>query len=257
MAPTHPIGVLHYTASESIILFCSANEMQWATHGAVKAIELHEEAIVIRATAPSATHIRAYMTAVGGEPPKTQSPPSEGEMEPHSPTGNPNPGGGTLHHLQVELGNLTDYKLHQPLEDLCWEVALCELNASYRSPPLMPWENPLVNGSPNQDGQEVTFLTGGGWVPPKTPRQPFQPQAPARPDGGWALQGPPPQPPTPAQPNADVGCLINTLTSGLHLGTPRINTFSYEAMPGKTEVSFEHWYHNIQCIKDHYPESVV
>ena len=28
-------------------------------------------------------------------------------------------------------------------------------------------------------------------------------------------------------------------------------------MPGKTEVSFKQWYHDVQCIKDHYPESVV
>ena len=28
-------------------------------------------------------------------------------------------------------------------------------------------------------------------------------------------------------------------------------------MPGKTEVSFEQWYHEVQCVKDHYPESVV
>ena len=47
------------------------------------------------------------------------------------------------------------------------------------------------------------------------------------------------------------------LALGLNLGTPRINTFSGEAMPGKAEVSFEQWNHEIQCIKDHYPESVV
>ena len=28
-------------------------------------------------------------------------------------------------------------------------------------------------------------------------------------------------------------------------------------MPGKMEVSFEQWYNEVQCIKDHYPESVV
>ena len=28
-------------------------------------------------------------------------------------------------------------------------------------------------------------------------------------------------------------------------------------MPGKIEVTFEQWYHKVQCIKDHYPESVV
>ena len=28
-------------------------------------------------------------------------------------------------------------------------------------------------------------------------------------------------------------------------------------MPGKTEVLFEQWYHEVQCVKDHYLESVV
>ena len=28
-------------------------------------------------------------------------------------------------------------------------------------------------------------------------------------------------------------------------------------MPGKTKVSIEQWYHEVQCIKDNYPESVV
>ena len=35
----------------------------------------------------------------------------------------------------------------------------------------------------------------------------------------------------------DMACLINTLATGLHLGTPRMNTFSGKTMPGKTEVS--------------------
>ena len=46
-------------------------------------------------------------------------------------------------------------------------------------------------------------------------------------------------PPAPVQPNEDVGCLINTLAIGLQLGTPHINTFSGNAMPGKMEVSFK------------------
>ena len=50
---------------------------------------------------------------------------------------------------------------------------------------------------------------------------------------------------------------MNTLAMGLRLGTPLINTFSGKAMPSKMEVSFEQWYHEVQCIKDHYPESVV
>ena len=54
-----------------------------------------------------------------------------------------------------------------------------------------------------------------------------------------------------------MGCLINTLASGLDLGTPRINTFSSKARLGKTEVLFEQWNHEVQYVKDHYPESVV
>ena len=54
-----------------------------------------------------------------------------------------------------------------------------------------------------------------------------------------------------------MGHLINTLASGLHLGTLRITAFSGKATPEKTEVSFEQWYHEVQCVKDHYPESVV
>ena len=44
---------------------------------------------------------------------------------------------------------------------------------------------------------------------------------------------------------------------GLQLGTTYINTFSVDAMSGKTEVSFEQWYYEVQCVKDHYPELVV
>ena len=54
-----------------------------------------------------------------------------------------------------------------------------------------------------------------------------------------------------------MGQLFTTLTLGLHLGTPKINTFSSDVTPGKTEVSFEQWNHKVHCIKDHYLESVV
>ena len=54
-----------------------------------------------------------------------------------------------------------------------------------------------------------------------------------------------------------MGQLITALTLGLHIGTPKISTFSGDAAPGKTKVSYEQWSHEVQCIKDHYPESVV
>ena len=54
-----------------------------------------------------------------------------------------------------------------------------------------------------------------------------------------------------------MGQLITTLTSGLHISTPKISTFSGNVAPGKTEVSYEQWSHEVQCIKDHYLELVV
>ena len=54
-----------------------------------------------------------------------------------------------------------------------------------------------------------------------------------------------------------MGQLITALTSGLHISTPKISTFSGNMAPGKTEVSYEQWSHEVQCIKDHYLELVV
>ena len=131
----------------------------------------------------------------------------------------------------------------------------CNLQAACtpRNPQPTPWGEPSGSSNLNGDDQEVTFPRGGGWIPP---RQPSPAPAPTQPDGGWAPQGPPPQPPRPTLANPDVGHLTNTLALGLCLGTSRINIFSGEAMSGKTEV-YEQWNHEVQCIKDHYTESVV
>ena len=77
------------------------------------------------------------------------------------------------------------------------------------------------------------------------------------PAGGWVPSGPPPQTLHLAPSESDVGRLITTLASGLWVGTPKISTFSGDTTPGKIEVPFEQWNHEVHCIKDHYPESVV
>ena len=92
---THPVGVLCYSVMELVALFWSTEDMQCTTCRAIKATVLQDEAIAIRAMAPSETQIRVYMIAVGGDPSKFQSPPSEGEEKPHSPTDNPHPSGET------------------------------------------------------------------------------------------------------------------------------------------------------------------
>ena len=35
---THPLGVLHYSMMELVTLFCSTEEVQCTTHGAIKAM---------------------------------------------------------------------------------------------------------------------------------------------------------------------------------------------------------------------------
>ena len=46
-------------------------------------------------------------------------------------------------------------------------------------------------------------------------------------------------------------------SSGTTSSAPKAYIFSGKAILGKTEVSFKQWYHKVQCVKDHYPESVV
>ena len=250
---THPKGILQYSTSESVVLFHTMDELQVMAWGVMKASMLHDEVIRVRTSPPSATHVRAYMAVVNGEPSATQLPPSDGEEEPHLSPSNPHSGGRTPQQLQANLGGLVDDALWQLMEDLCWEVTLWELNTPPGNHPPTPWGNPVGNGDPDVDDQEVTFLKGG-WVPPE---QPFWSPAPGQPDGGWEPRGQPPHPPVPVQPKKDVGHLINALARGLQLSTPHINTFSSDTMSGKMAVSFKQWYHKVQCVKDHYSASVV
>ena len=57
--------------------------------------------------------------------------------------------------------------------------------------------------------------------------------------GDGELLSPCSDPPVPPWAVADVCQLLSMFMAGLSLGTPRINTFSADATPGKTEVSFE------------------
>ena len=162
----HPLGVLCYSAMESVTLFCSTEEMQHATCGAVKAMELQEEAIAIRAVVPSETHVKAYIIAVG-EDSSMKTPVSilrRGGRTPFTHD-NPHPSGEMPHHLQAELGDLANHGQHQLVEDFCQKITLHELNAAPSSPAPMPWGHPSGSRNAKEGNQEVTFPRGGGWVP--------------------------------------------------------------------------------------------
>ena len=64
----HPEGVLQYSAIESVMLFHTTDELQIMACWVMKALMLHDEAIIVRTSPPSAAHTRAYMAVVNGEP---------------------------------------------------------------------------------------------------------------------------------------------------------------------------------------------
>ena len=135
--------------------------------------------------------------------------------------------------FHMDLRDLGDAQLRQLIEDFWQEGAQGELNASPIGPSLGCWRTPAWGGDPGVEDKEVT-LQGGGM------------------GSQWAAttaSGPPYK--------EDVSHLLSTLVAGLRLGTPRINTFSGNAMPGKTEVSFKQWYHKVQSVNDHYPAFVI
>ena len=160
--------------------------------------------------------------------------PTLGDGELHTPPQQTPPSEGTLCCLQAELGDLNDHELWQLIQDLMQEIVQHKLTMPPSNPPPNEWVHPLGSREPEEDDQEVTFPGGGRWGPLRQPTP-----VPEQPAGGRVPSGPPQQPPCPAPAGPDMGQLITTLTLGLHLGTPKISTFSGNVAPGKTEVSYE------------------
>ena len=125
---THPLGVLCYSAMKLVVLFCSTDKLQHATCGIVKATELQGEVITVKAMAPSEAHTKAYLVTLWLNP-------SNGEGEPHTSPQQTPPSRGTPHHLQAELGDPADHKLHQLMEDLTQEIVQCKVNVPPQQSP--------------------------------------------------------------------------------------------------------------------------
>ena len=122
------------------------------------------------------------------------------------------------------------------------------------SPPPNTWVCPSRSRNPEEDDQEVTISGGGRWGPLRQPTPSPEPQQSA---GGGVPSEPPPQVPHPAPSGSHMGQLILPWHWVCTWAPQKINIFSGDITPGKTEVSFEQWNYQAQCIKDHYPESVV
>ena len=140
-------------------------------------------------------------------------------------------GRGPPPQFQMGLRDINDAQLRQVMEDTQQQAARREGAASLMGSPLgQSW---VPEGGVDTDLEDGKWsFKGRGWGPSKLLQ--------------W-----------PAGPFKQHIDLLSTFIAGLRLGTPRINTFSGDATPGKIEVSFEQWCHKVQCVKAHYPESVV
>ena len=101
---THPLGVLHYLAMESVILFSTVEDLNCVSCGLVDMMELQNDAIMVATLAPMEAYIASFTMV-------WHSKPTLGDGEPHTPPKQTPPSGGTPHHLQVELGDLNDHEL--------------------------------------------------------------------------------------------------------------------------------------------------
>ena len=132
------------------------------------------------------------------------------------------------------------------------EIAQCELTAPPSDPLQMNGYTHWAVESLKRMTRRSPFQNGERWGPSRQPTP-----VPEQPAGGRVPFGLPQQLPCSAPAGPDMGQLITTLTSGLHISTPKISTFSGNMAPGKTKVSYKQWSHEVQCIEDHYPELVV
>ena len=135
----------------------------------------------------------------------------------------------------MDLWDLGDAQLRQLMEDLCLEVAHWGIEcAPHGNHCWVTWGLQQEMGIPMWMTRGSPSWEGGDGNPEDNHLDPL-----------------------PHQPDEDLGHLINTLATRLWLGTPWINTFSSKATLGKMEMSFEQWYLEVQCVKDHQLESVV
>ena len=60
----HPLGVLCYSTTELVVLFHTTDKLQHATCRMVKAMEFWDEAITVKAMAPSEAHTKVYLVTL-------------------------------------------------------------------------------------------------------------------------------------------------------------------------------------------------
>ena len=103
-AHTHPLGVLWYSAVESVVLFRNLKDVNRAHHTLPDVMELCNEAVTVWTMAPTEAHVATFTTM-------WHSNPTSGDGEPHTPPQQSPPSEETPCHLHAQLGDLNDSEL--------------------------------------------------------------------------------------------------------------------------------------------------
>ena len=184
-AHTRPLGVLRYSAADSVVFLSSAADVSRTQRALLVVMEFGDESVAIRTVAPTEVQITTFQAM-------WHSNPVAGTREPHTPPYHTPPDEETPRRIHAQLGDLNDQELRQLVRDLSQEIVQCKSTEPPSYPPPRDWAHPLGNVVPEEDDREVTF-----------------------PRGGRVPTGPQPLPTSPAPAGPDMGQLISTLTSGL------------------------------------------
>ena len=200
---THPLGVLHYLTTESIILFGTMEEFKCASHGLVDIMQLskwcHHAQDFGSFAGPYCLIYNSLVFEVH----------NRGWRATHSsPTNSP------------KWGNTASPPNGAWWPQWPWALTACRrpysgdstvwIICAPQQPPPNEWVCPLGSREPKEDDQEVTFPGGGRWGPLRQPTHVLE-----QPAGERVPSGPPQQPPCPVLAGPDMGQLITALTLGL------------------------------------------
>ena len=121
-AHTRPLGVLWYSAADSVVFLNSAADVNCTQHALLDVMEFRDEAVAIRTMAPTEVQITAFQAMWCSNP-------AAGTGEAHTPPYRTPPNEETPRRIHAQLGDLNDDELRQLVRDLSQEIAQCKSTA--------------------------------------------------------------------------------------------------------------------------------
>ena len=153
-AHAHPMGMLQYSAAESVVLFGNIEDVNHAHHTLLDVTEFRNEVIMVRTMAPTEAQAATFHAMWHLNP-------TAGDGEPHTPPYQTPPNEEMPHHIHAQLGDLNDSELWQLVRDLSQELGQCDLTAPPSNPLLRTghtqwaaeYQRKMTRRSPFQEGE--------------------------------------------------------------------------------------------------------